>query len=102
MVVQNKVYWVMRGKKLYKIKLCEIYFFFFPLGRRGVNPGPINNLKKYPLLVLFGYLFSMVGSQLSLELRCRSIQVSSQLPAQKYTNLRFLGDRVYVCGVNPF
>jgi light-independent protochlorophyllide reductase subunit N len=54
------------------------------------------------LLVLFGYLLSIVASQLSLELRRRSIQVLGQLPIQIYTDLPSLGDGVYVCGVNPF
>jgi light-independent protochlorophyllide reductase subunit N len=77
----------------------------FPLLRLrkgGVNPGPINNLKKHSPLVLFGSLPSTVASQLSLELRRQSIQVSGWLPAQRYTDLPSLGDGVYVCGVNPF
>jgi light-independent protochlorophyllide reductase subunit N len=77
-------------------------FPLLPLRKGGVNPGPINNLKKHPPLVLFGSLPSTVASQLSLELRRQSIQVSGWLPAQRYTDLPSLGDGVYVCGVNPF
>nr|AND48193.1 ChlN subunit of protochlorophyllide reductase [Flatbergium novo-caledoniae] len=78
---------------------------FFPLLRLkkvGINPGTLNSLKKHPPLVLFGSLPSTVASQLSLELRRQSIQVSGRLPAQRYTDLPSLGDGIYVCGVNPF
>ncbi|KAH9530719.1 hypothetical protein CY35_20G022100 [Sphagnum magellanicum] len=78
------------------------FFPLLPLRKGGVNPEPINNLKKHPPLVLFGSLPSTVASQLSLELRRQSIQVSGRLPAQRYTDLPSLGDGVYVCGVNPF
>ncbi len=40
-------------------------FPLLPLKKRGVNPNPINNLKKHPMLVLFGYLPFIVASQLS-------------------------------------
>nr|YP_010881402.1 photochlorophyllide reductase subunit N [Moerckia flotoviana]WIA67355.1 photochlorophyllide reductase subunit N [Moerckia flotoviana] len=53
-------------------------------------------------LVLFGSLPSTVASQLGLELKRQSINVSGWLPAQRYTDLPILGDGVYVCGVNPF
>nr|QHD46943.1 chlN [Anthoceros agrestis] len=59
-------------------------------------------LKNHPPLVLFGSLPSTVASQLSLELKRQSIQVSGWLPTQRYTDLPSLGDGVYVCGVNPF
>nr|AND48517.1 ChlN subunit of protochlorophyllide reductase [Flatbergium sericeum] len=78
------------------------FFPLLPLKKGGINPGTINNLKKHPPLVLFGSLPSTVASQLSLELRRQSIQVSGRLPAQRYTDLPSLGDGVYVCGVNPF
>ncbi|KAH9530475.1 hypothetical protein CY35_20G004000 [Sphagnum magellanicum] len=78
------------------------FFPLLPLRKGGINPRPINNLKKHPPLVLFGSLPSTVASQLSLELKRQSIQVSGRLPAQRYTNLPSLGDGVYVCGVNPF
>ena len=58
-------------------------------------------LDKIPL-VLFGSLPSTVASQLSLELKRQSINVSGWLPAQRYTDLPVLGNGVYVCGVNPF
>jgi light-independent protochlorophyllide reductase subunit N len=77
-------------------------FLLLALRKGGVNPGPINNLKKHPLLMFFGYLLSIVVSQLSLQLTRQSIQVSGQLHAQKYIDLPSLGDGVYVCGVNPF
>nr|YP_009033840.1 ChlN subunit of protochlorophyllide reductase [Mesotaenium endlicherianum]AHZ11223.1 ChlN subunit of protochlorophyllide reductase [Mesotaenium endlicherianum] len=53
-------------------------------------------------LVLFGSLPSTVASQLSLELKRQSIQVSGWLPAQRYTELPSVGEGVYVCGINPF
>jgi hypothetical protein len=40
-------------------------FPLLPLRKGGVNPGPINNLKKHPPLILFGSLHSTVASQLS-------------------------------------
>jgi light-independent protochlorophyllide reductase subunit N len=39
-------------------------FPLFPLSKGGINPGPINNLKKHSPLVLFGSLPSIVASQL--------------------------------------
>jgi len=77
-------------------------FLLLPLRKGGVNPIPINYLKKHSLLVLFGYLLFIVAFQLSLKLRCQSIQVLGQLPAQKYIDPPSLGDGVYMCGVNPF
>nr|YP_010981778.1 protochlorophyllide reductase subunit N [Lygodium circinatum]UYR96152.1 protochlorophyllide reductase subunit N [Lygodium circinatum] len=53
-------------------------------------------------LVLFGSLPSNVASQLNLELKRQSIDVSGWLPSQRYTELPSLGEGVYVCGVNPF
>nr|YP_009667952.1 ChlN [Radula japonica]QCW58727.1 ChlN [Radula japonica] len=60
-----------------------------------------NSVNKIPL-VLFGSLPSMVASQLSLELKHQSINVSGWLPAQRYIDLPVLSNQVYVCGVNPF
>jgi light-independent protochlorophyllide reductase subunit N len=77
-------------------------FPFLPLRKGGVNPKPINNLKKHPPLVLFGYLPFILAPQLSLKLRHQSIQVLGRLPPHRYTDLPSLGDGVYVCGVNPF
>nr|YP_010463867.1 protochlorophyllide reductase subunit N [Anemia phyllitidis]UUL71133.1 protochlorophyllide reductase subunit N [Anemia phyllitidis] len=53
-------------------------------------------------LVLLGSLPSNVASQLNLELKRQSINVSGWLPPQKYTQLPSLGEGVYACGVNPF
>lgn len=53
-------------------------------------------------LVLFGSLPSTVASQLSLELKRQSVNVSGWLPAQRYMDSPALGNGVYVCGVNPF
>lgn len=61
-----------------------------------------NNLIDKTPLVLFGSLPSTVASQLSLELKRQSINISGWLPAQRYTDLPVLGNGVYVCGVNPF
>jgi light-independent protochlorophyllide reductase subunit N len=60
------------------------------------------NVVKHPPLVLFGSIPSNVASQLSLELKKQSIEVSGWLPSQRYTELPFVGEGVYVCGVNPF
>ena len=57
---------------------------------------------KHPPLVLFGSLPSSVASQLTLELKRQSINVSGWLPSQRYTELPSVGEGVYVCGVNPF
>jgi light-independent protochlorophyllide reductase subunit N len=60
------------------------------------------NTAQHPPLVLFGSVPSSVASQLSLELKKQSIQVSGWLPSQRYTELPAVGEGVYVCGVNPF
>jgi light-independent protochlorophyllide reductase subunit N len=60
------------------------------------------NGSAHPPLVLFGSLPSNVTSQLSLELKKQSIEVSGWLPSPRYASLPSLGDQVYVCGVNPF
>jgi light-independent protochlorophyllide reductase subunit N len=72
---------------------------FLPLKPREVST---QALKTHPPLVLFGSLPSNVASQLGLELKRQSIQVSGWLPAQRYTELPAVGEGVYVCGVNPF
>lgn len=76
-------------------------FSFLPINNKDIKE-PIINSKKNPPLVLFGSLPSTVASQLSLELKRQSIQVSGWIPTEKYTDLPSLGDEVYVCGVNPF
>jgi len=72
---------------------------FLPLKK---NPTTEVNEIKHPPLVLFGSVPSSVASQLSLELKKQSIQVSGWLPSQRYTELPFVGEGVYVCGINPF
>jgi light-independent protochlorophyllide reductase subunit N len=62
-----------------------------------------DSLKKdHPPLVLFGSLPHSVTKQLSMELEKQGISVSGWLPSQSYKELPFLGEEVYVCGVNPF
>ena len=56
----------------------------------------------HPPLVLFGSLPNTVAIQLTTELKRQGITVSGWLPAPRYADLPFLGDGVYVCGVNPF
>lgn len=56
----------------------------------------------HPPLVLFGSLPHSVTKQLSMELAKQGITVSGWLPSQSYKELPFLGEEVYVCGVNPF
>nr|YP_010881316.1 protochlorophyllide reductase ChlN subunit [Fossombronia foveolata]WIA67269.1 protochlorophyllide reductase ChlN subunit [Fossombronia foveolata] len=75
----------------------------FPDYRFGTSSTKsLKSSKDKPPLVLFGSLPSTVASQLSLELKRQSINVSGWLPAQRYTDLPVLGDGVCVCGVNPF
>lgn len=61
----------------------------------------LNSRNQVPL-VLFGSLPATVATQLTLELKKQGITVSGWLPSQRYTELPFLGEGVYVCGVNPF
>jgi light-independent protochlorophyllide reductase subunit N len=72
---------------------------FYNKERQSKQPKISSN---HPPLVLFGSLPSNVTSQLSLELKKQSIEVSGWLPSQRYAELPSLGDGVYVCGVNPF
>jgi light-independent protochlorophyllide reductase subunit N len=74
---------------------------FLPL-KKKTNRITESDTVKHPPLVLFGSIPSNVASQLSLELKKQSIQVSGWLPSQRYTELPFVGEGVYVCGVNPF
>jgi light-independent protochlorophyllide reductase subunit N len=75
---------------------------FLPLKSKEKESKQSQNSVKHPPLVLFGSLPSSVVSQLTLELKKQSIDVSGWLPAQRYTELPSLGEGVYVCGVNPF
>ena len=74
---------------------------FLPLKKKSNRIAEITAVK-HPPLVLFGSIPSSVTSQLSLELKKQSIQVSGWLPSQRYTELPPVGEGVYVCGVNPF
>nr|YP_010705014.1 ChlN [Porella grandiloba]WCQ78550.1 ChlN [Porella grandiloba] len=76
-------------------------FSFIETGEKKTKFITNSSVDKMPL-VLFGSLPSTVASQLSLELKRQSINVSGWLPAQRYTDLPALGYGVYVCGVNPF
>jgi light-independent protochlorophyllide reductase subunit N len=58
--------------------------------------------KNHPNLVLFGSLPTTIATQLNLELKKQGIKVNGWLPSQRYDDLPFLGENVYVCGVNPF
>lgn len=73
---------------------------FLPLKTRNVYTEQITSA--HPPLVLFGSLPSNVVSQLNLELKKQSINVSGWLPTQRYAELPAVGSGVYVCGVNPF
>jgi light-independent protochlorophyllide reductase subunit N len=74
---------------------------FLPL-KKSPNRVAEISVVKHPPLVLFGSIPSSVVSQLSLELKKQSIQVSGWLPSQRYIELPPVGEGVYVCGVNPF
>ena len=63
---------------------------------KGINP------KNHPPLVLFGSVPSSVVNQLTMELNKQGIEVSGWLPSQRYSDLPFLNNEVFVCGVNPF
>nr|QWW93161.1 protochlorophyllide reductase ChlN subunit [Fossombronia mylioides] len=86
-------------KKKIEDKSIQKIFSFLPLKTKEKKKKSLKN--QFPL-VLFGSLPSTVASQLSLELKRQSIHVSGWLPAQRYTDLPTLGEKVYVCGVNPF
>jgi light-independent protochlorophyllide reductase subunit N len=58
--------------------------------------------REHPPLVLFGSLPHSVANQLSMELAKQGITVEGWLPSQSYKELPFLGEEVYVCGINPF
>ena len=75
---------------------------FLPLKGKEKESQQSQDSINHPPLVLFGSLPSSVVSQLTLELKKQSINVSGWLPAQRYTELPSLGEGVYVCGVNPF
>lgn len=62
----------------------------------------IQREKNHPPLVLFGSLPTTVTSQLMVELKRQNIEVAGWLPSQRYSDLPFLGEDVFVCGVNPF
>lgn len=74
---------------------------FLPLKHTSYRTSEIEK-PQHPPLVLFGSVPSSVASQLALELKKQSIQISGWLPSQRYTELPSLGEGVYVCGVNPF
>ena len=69
---------------------------------KKMEPNDITQYYNHAPLVLFGSLPSTVTTQLNLELKRQGIKVSGWLPSQRYIDLPSLGDRVYVCGVNPF
>lgn len=69
---------------------------------KKVESNDITQYYNHAPLVLFGSLPSTVTTQLNLELKRQGIKVSGWLPSQRYIDLPSLGDRVYVCGVNPF
>ena len=58
--------------------------------------------QNHPPLVLFGSIPNTVATQLTMELEKQGIVVSGWLPGQRYTDLPFLTEDVYVCGINPF
>nr|QXT44768.1 photochlorophyllide reductase N subunit [Nitellopsis obtusa] len=76
-------------------------FSFLQL-RKIDNTRATSEINSHPPLVLFGSLPNTVSSQLNLELKRNQIEVSGWLPTQRYTDLPYLGEGVYVCGVNPF
>lgn len=53
-------------------------------------------------LILFGSLPDSVANQLIFELKKQGIKVSGWLPSKRYTELPYISEGNYVCGVNPF
>nr|YP_009105998.1 ChlN subunit of protochlorophyllide reductase [Gloeotilopsis sterilis]AIT94748.1 ChlN subunit of protochlorophyllide reductase [Gloeotilopsis sterilis] len=85
---------------------------FFEFTKKSLKFTPENSFKKdknpdflyknHSNLVLFGSLPTTIATQLTLELKKQGIKVNGWLPSQRYDELPFLGENVYVCGVNPF
>nr|WDA99052.1 photochlorophyllide reductase subunit ChlN [Gronococcus sybilensis] len=53
-------------------------------------------------LILFGSLPEPVINQLIWELNSQGVEVDGWLPSKRYTELPFLQEGDYVCGINPF
>lgn len=60
------------------------------------------SLSTHPKLVLFGSVPDSVANQLTGELKKQGILVSGWLPSKRYTELPYINDNFYVCGVNPY
>ena len=60
------------------------------------------NLLKHPKLLLFGSVPDSVANQLSGELKKQGITVSGWLPSKRYSELPYIDENFYVCGVNPY
>jgi light-independent protochlorophyllide reductase subunit N len=56
----------------------------------------------HPPLILFGSVPDSVANQLTLELKTQGVKVSGWLPSKRYTELPFINEGYYVCGVNPY
>jgi light-independent protochlorophyllide reductase subunit N len=94
-------YKVLKKNSLITNKENTPLFSLLQLNRTSnVSKNSYNN--SHPPLVLFGSLPTTVSSQLNLELKKQQIEVSGWLPTQRYTDLPYLGEEIYVCGVNPF
>jgi light-independent protochlorophyllide reductase subunit N len=53
-------------------------------------------------LILFGSLPDTVVNQLTLELKKQNINITGWLPSNRYTELPYIEEGYYVCGVNPY
>nr|YP_011007623.1 Light-independent protochlorophyllide reductase subunit N [Syringoderma abyssicola]WAM65052.1 Light-independent protochlorophyllide reductase subunit N [Syringoderma abyssicola] len=61
-----------------------------------------DNYTEHAPLILFGSIPDPVVNQLTLELKKQGIKVSGWLPSKRYTELPFIEEGNYVCGVNPY
>jgi light-independent protochlorophyllide reductase subunit N len=53
-------------------------------------------------LILFGSIPEPVVNQLTLELKKHGIKIAGWLPAKRYTEIPFIKEGDFVCGINPY
>lgn len=58
--------------------------------------------KNHPPLVLFGSIPDPVVTQLSFELKKQGVNISGWLPSKRYSELPYINEGDFVCGVNPY
>ena len=73
-----------------------------PNTKKGLVPKNYRKSNNNKTLILFGSLPEPVTNQLTMELAKQGIVVSGWLPSKRYTELPFIEEGVFVCGVNPY